>query len=292
VSVGKDDVTVVLPTLNEEEAVGQVVHELRQAGYRNILVIDGYSTDGTVKVAEANGCPVVLQHSMGKCGAIETATETVKTPFMLVMDGDCTYDPKDIDSFLAHAKMYDHIIGARINGRRNIPRLNRVGNWVLTQAFNMLMGTKLSDVCSGMYLINTDVARRLELDTKSFDVEVEIAAQTATRTRVTEVPIGYRERVGRQKLRSWRHGFQIMRTIFRLARTYNPALLFSAIVALATIPAMFILGWVAFEVISRGIWHSGVALVGLMLLVLASQGLTIATIAVLLRRMEKRIQSR
>ena len=164
-SVGKDDVTVVLPTLNEEAAVGQVVHELRQAGYRNILVIDGYSTDGTVKVAEANGCPVVLQHSMGKCGAIETAIENVKTPFMLVMDCDCTYDPKDIETFLAHAKMYDQIIGVRTNGRGNISRLNRFGNWLITNTFNVLMGTKLSDVCSGMYLINTDVARRLDLNT-------------------------------------------------------------------------------------------------------------------------------
>ena len=48
-SVRKDDVTVVLPTLNEEEAIGQVIHELKQAGYRNILVVDGYSTDATVK---------------------------------------------------------------------------------------------------------------------------------------------------------------------------------------------------------------------------------------------------
>jgi len=289
VSVGKDDVTVVLPTLNEEEAIGQVIHELKQAGYRNILVVDGYSTDGTAKVAESNGCFVVFQHSRGKCGAVETAVENVKTRFMLVMDGDCTYDPKDIENFLAHADKYDQIIGVRSNGRGNIPRFNRFGNWLITRAFNVLMGTKLSDVCSGMYLINTDVARGLELNTRGFDVEVEIAAQTAVGGRVTEVPIAYRNRVGRQKLCSWKHGFQIIRTVFGLGRTYNPALVFSVLVALAAIPAFFILGWVAFEIILCGVWHSGYALTGLMLMVLASQGLTIATISVLLRRMEKRI---
>jgi len=289
VSVGKDDITVVLPTLNEEEAIERVIRELKQTGYRNILVVDGYSTDGTVKVAESNGAYVVFQHSSGKCGAVETAVENLKTPFMLVMDGDYTYDPKDIDSFLAHAEMYDQIIGVRANGRENIPLLNRFGNWLITKVFNTLMGTKLSDVCSGMYLISSDAANRLELNTKGFDVEVEIVAQTATDGRVTEVPIAYRKRVGSQKLSSWRHGFQIVRTVFGLARRYNPALFFSGLVALAVVPASFILGWVVLEVVLYGVWHSGYALTGLMLLVLASQGLTVAAISLLLRRMEKRI---
>ena len=285
----KDDITIVLPTLNEEKAIESVVTELKQVGYRNILVIDGYSTDGTVKIAESNGCCVLFQHSRGKCGAIETAIENVKTPYLLVMDGDLTYDPKDIDNFLIHADKYDQIIGVRANGRKNIPRTNRFGNWLITKTFNLLMGTKLSDVCSGMYLIGTSVARQLELNTSGFDVEVEIAAQTATNGRVTEVPIAYRKRVGCQKLNSWKHGFQIIRTVFGLARRYNPVLLFSGLVSLAAIPASFVLGWTAFEGILYGLWHSEHVLSGLMLLLLASQGLTVASISLLFRRMEKRM---
>jgi len=290
--LSKDDITIVIPTLNEEEAIGRVIEELKQTGYYNILVVDGYSIDGTKKIAEANGCYVVFQHSRGKCGAIETAIENVKTPYMLIMDGDYTYDPKDIENFLTHCEKYDQIIGVRINGRGNISHLNRLGNWFITKTFNVLMGTKLSDVCSGMYLIKTDAARQLELNTKGFDVEVEIAAQTATSGKVTEIPIAYRKRVGFKKLSSWRHGFQIIRSIFGLARKYNPALLFSAVVALAFIPALVILGWVILEILLYGVWHSGYALIGFMLLVLASQGLTVATISLLLRRMEKRIMEK
>jgi len=226
---------------------------------------------------------------MGKCGAVETAIENVKTPYILVMDGDCTYDPKDIENFLAHAERYDQIIGVRANGRKNITNLNRFGNWLITKMFNVLMGTKLSDVCSGMYLIKTDVARELELNTKGFDVEVEIAAQTASNGRITEVPIDYRERLGNQKLSSWKHGFQIVRTIFGLARKYNPALFFSGLVALAAIPALLILGWVVFKALFHGIWYGEYALTGLILLVFASQGLTIGAVSLMLRRMEKRI---
>lgn len=287
--IRKDDITVVIPTLDEEDAIGHVISELKQIGYHNILVVDGYSTDGTAKVAESLGGFVLMQHSMGKSGAVETAIENVKTPYMLVIDGDCTYDPKDIDSLLLHGENYDQVIGVRLNGKKNIPRLNRFGNMVITKTFNTLMGTKLSDVCSGMYLIKTDVARQFELNSKGFDVEVEIAAQAATRGSVTEVPIAYRKRVGHQKLSSWKHGFQIIRTIFRLARTYNPTLLFSGLVALTSIPALLLLGWVALEVLLNGVWHSGYALVGFLLLILAFQSITVSTISIMLKRMEKRI---
>jgi glycosyltransferase involved in cell wall biosynthesis len=291
VSVSKDDVTVVLPTLNEEEAIGKVIEELKQVGYHNILVVDGYSTDRTVKIAGTNGCCVIEQHSSGKCGAIETAIENVKTPYMLVMDCDWTYDPKDIDSMLAHAARYDEIIGVRANGRHNIPHVNRFGNWMITSAFNMLMGTKLTDVCSGMYLISTDLARQLELNTRGFDVEVEIAAQTTVSSRVTEVPITYRSRLGIHKLDSWKHGLRILRTVFNVARTYNPALLFSALVALAVIPALLLLGWVAFDLYFYGVWHQWYFLTGLILFILASNGLTVATLSLMLKRIEKRIKA-
>ncbi len=286
--VSRDDITIVLPTLNEEEAIGKIVYELKQFGYHNILIIDGYSTDGTTKVAESNGGHVVFQHSMGKCGAIETAIENVKTPYMLVMDGDCTYDPKDIENFLAHAENYDQIIGVRANGRKNIPKLNRFGNWFITKTFNVLLGTKLSDVCSGMYLINMDRARQLELNTRGFDVEVEIAAQTATKGRVTEVPIAYRERVGFQKLSSWKHGFQILATVWFLARSYNPVFLFSVFSALLMTPAIAILLWIFVEWLTIGSWHTGWAIFATILILIAMQMFTISTTAVLLKRMEQR----
>lgn len=286
----KDDVTVVVPTLNEEHGIGQVISELRLVGYHNILVVDGYSTDGTAKVAESNGCCVVLQHSRGKCGAIETAIENVKTPYMLIMDGDCTYDPKDIGSLMAHAENYDQIIGVRANGRAHIPRLNRFGNRLITTTFNVLMGTKLSDVCSGMYLLKTETARQLQLNTKGFDVEVEIAAQTASRGKITEVPIDYRKRVGAQKLSSLKHGFQIIRTIFGLARAYNPAFLFSVLAALTIFPASVMLGWAAIDALCYGVWNGTNALIGLVLLLFASQGIGIATFSLLLKRMESRLR--
>lgn len=53
--IPKEDITIVLPTLNEEKAIGKVIDELLSEGYTNILVIDGYSTDRTVEIARSKG---------------------------------------------------------------------------------------------------------------------------------------------------------------------------------------------------------------------------------------------
>ncbi|MEM2204120.1 MAG: glycosyltransferase, partial [Sulfolobales archaeon] len=214
-----DHVTVVIPTLNEAGAIGVVIDELRGEGYNNILVVDGYSQDG---IAMSKGVRVIYQHSSGKTGALKTAVEHVTTPYILVMDGDHTYDPRDIKRLLIHGKLYSLVIGAR--DMRNMSRLHRLGNWVITKAFNMLFGTNLSDVCSGMYLIKTDFAKHIELATRGFSTEVEIAAQAAMERSITEVPIKYRPRIGKSKLSTWRHGLAILLSLIELARKHNPIL--------------------------------------------------------------------
>ncbi|MFX0209491.1 MAG: glycosyltransferase, partial [Candidatus Hodarchaeota archaeon] len=57
-NINKDDITVVIPVLNEEEGIGTVIEWVKKEDYRNILVIDGYSTDNTVLVATKNGVGV------------------------------------------------------------------------------------------------------------------------------------------------------------------------------------------------------------------------------------------
>ena len=288
--ISQEDVTFVIPTLNESEAIGKVLDELKREGYTNILVVDGYSHDGTLEIAGEKGVVVVLQHGKGKTGALKMAMERVRTPYILVMDGDYTYDPMDVKRLLNHGSRYAHVIGVR--DRTNIRLLHRFGNWVITGTFNILMGVGLSDVCSGMYLLKTEVARELDLKSKGFAAEIEIAAQTATEYSITEVPIGYRRRIGKRKLSTWRHGFGILFSIIGLAGRYNPVLLFSAVSALSIIPAVTMLAWVVFRQLTAGVWHSGWALLGVMLLLFASQSLAVATLSILLKRMEKRIVQR
>ena len=290
VTITKDQLTIVVPVKNEELAISPVIDELLEEGYCNILIVDGYSADKTLQIIGGKqGVKLIQQHGRGKTGAIKTAIEYVTTPYLLILDGDYTYQAKDIQRLLNHCANYAQVIGIR--DRSNISLIHRFGNWIITKSFNLLMGTNLSDICSGMYLLKTEAAKNIEFGSRNFATEVEIAAQTVAEYQVTEVPIGYRPRLGKAKL-SWRNGFEILSSVVSLARKYNPVLLFSAFSLLSIIPAITILVWVVFSQLFLGVWHNGWALMGVMLLLFASQALAIGTMVFLLKRTEKRIIQR
>jgi len=285
-----DDVTIAIPTLNEAEAIGKVIDELKQEGYKNILIVDGYSNDGTVEIAKQKGAKVIYQHGKGKAGAIKTAIENITTPYILIMDGDYTYDPKDIKKMLLHANKYDQIIGRRVN-IENIPLLHRLGNKIINYTFNLFLGTSLSDVCCGMYLLKTEKIKESELKTIDFSIEVEIAAYMANYGKITEVPISYRKRIGKEKIRTWKSGYNILKTIFWLARTYNPVFLLATLATSLLIPGLIITTWQLYLRYIHGAqaWSLGLAWLGLVLIIIGIQGFTIATIVLLLKRVERRL---
>ena len=286
--VTPDQVTIVIPVLNEREAIGKVLDDLKGQGFDRVLVVDGYSDDGTLEIARSKGAAVVQQHGSGKAGALVTAFEEVSTPYIVVMDGDYTYKASDVNRLLAHAGEFDEVIGARTKGRANIPQVNRFGNWLISKAFKLLFGEPITDVLSGMYLLRTDKVRDVQITSTSFDVEVEIAGAIASSGRITQVPIGYGERLGTQKLRP-RDGGRILGTLFWMAYYYNPLLLFGALVSLSAIPAVGVLSWVLYQKEVLDVWHAGYALMGVMLLLVATQGAAVSLGSLLTKRSENRI---
>jgi len=282
-------ITVVIPTLNEESGIVKVIEELHALKISNILVIDGYSKDKTVEIASKMGAKVMNQQGKGKTGALRTAIDVIETPYMLVMDGDYTYDASCIERLLEHMKSYDEIIGARRpTDKASMTAVHRFGNRIITKVFNLLLSTSITDVCSGMYILRTETARDIHLSTTGFDVEVEIAAQIASGGRITEVPINYRPRIGRQKLSTWRHGFKIIKSIVNLGRTYNPGALYSMLGSTIMIPASLMLGNSVLEWAITGRIASPWFFVGISMILVAIQTMGVGVISLMLRRSELR----
>ena len=283
-------VTVVVPTLNEQEAIGLLIGEIHEAGYHEVMVVDGYSSDLTREAAKAMGALVVEQHGEGKAGAILVARDRVWTPFFVLMDGDRTYDPKDIERLLAFAETHDEVIGARSLGSPNMPRLHQLGNQILTRTFNLLMGSNIPDVTSGMYLLRTLKVKEMIFDRGGFEIDQEIAAQNLVYGKLTSVPISYRKRVGWAKAPTWRQGFRALFAIFGIARRYNAPVLFGLLAGTAMVPAAILMTVWAKLFLVDGIFHSGYLLSGLAFLSIGGQGLTVATTGYMLRRMERRLK--
>ncbi len=289
-------VTVVIPTLNEGKAIGKVIEEVIGEGVprENILVVDGGSTDGTVEKAKEKGVGVVLQEGRGKADAIRTALKHVRTEYVLVMDGDYTYPAKHIPQLIGKAcdDGLDEVIGFRAKGRGNIPLINRFGNWVLMKIFNLLFGTKLRDVLSGMYVVRKGALEDALFETKGFSVEVELAAHIAsTSGKIGEVPIEYRRRIGRSKL-SIIDGLKIGLDIVLLAWRYYPVFFIFAIGALLLIPGLVLGGWVAYHYFFTGVKYYVKGLVAIALTLAGFQSLLLAVLSLYLKRWEQRLTKR
>ena len=285
---------MVLPTKNEEEAISGLIDEIHACGYTNLLAVDGQSTDRTVKVAEERGVKVVQQTGKGKRDAVVTALRLVDTPYCVFMDADMSYDPRDIDLLLEKAEGADQVVGVRRPQPDAMSRLHRVGNRLLTRVYNLLFGTRLFDVLSGMYLLDTDFARNLELSLGEFTVEQEILAQSTAMGRVEQVSIGYRKRVGVSKVHTWSQGLKDLVTMLSIARRYSPVVLFGLLSAMAIIPATVILAWVLSEALGGSVFHEGYATLALLLFVIAAQGFAVSAMSLsmklTLRQFERRLR--
>jgi len=291
ISEQRNRVTVVIPTLNEEEAIGRLIEEVKKAGYNRILVVDAYSQDRTAEIVNGfEDVKLLHQFGRGKAGALQTAFQQSESPFLVVLDGDGSYDPSDIDRFLTPLQKFDFVKGER-QAKSTMSRLHRLGNFIITKTFNILFGTDIPDVCSGFYAIRADVAGTLNFEKHPLTVEQEMLAQLiSSGHKITSVPVKYRKRSGGvSKVRTWRQGFRDLITNFDLARTHGPILLFSFLAMLAVVPALFFLMYALLLFVINGNFHGGYVLAGLSFLVLGAQGFTVATIASMLRRMERRL---
>ena len=130
----KNDVCVLIPTLNEAKTISDIVKKFLTDGYR-VLVIDGHSTDDTRELAASAGAEVIVQTGKGKGQAIQQAFATIEDEYVVMIDGDGTYLPDEIGVVLAPILdgQADHVIGNRfVNFSKGaFTRLNLVGNKLL-----------------------------------------------------------------------------------------------------------------------------------------------------------------
>jgi glycosyltransferase involved in cell wall biosynthesis len=216
-----ESIGIILPTRNEELNVGRVIQEiprqyLEELGYKvDIVVVDGVSTDRTTEIAQENGASIiVVQSGRGKGHQLRTALKQVNSDYIFILDADYTYPAGHIPHMLQILNQGYHVVtGSRLKGQREkgaISMPNMVGNILLTFMANVLYQVKITDVCTGFWGIRGDVIRSLNLSANGFEFEADLFARLSKNGyRIAEIPIYYRRREDKSKLKLIKDGLKI-----------------------------------------------------------------------------------
>jgi hypothetical protein len=198
-------IAVVIPALDEEQAIGDVVRAI-PALVHEVIVVDNGSRDRTAEVARAAGARVVVEPHRGYGQACLTGIAAAADAELVVfLDGDRSDDPSQLSEVIAPilAGVADLVIGSRSLGRRARgaqPWHAILGTRLCVGLMNALVGSRATDL-GPFRAITTEALRRLELRDRDYGWTVEMQVKAARRgLRVVEVPVDYRPRVGRSKV--------------------------------------------------------------------------------------------
>jgi dolichol-phosphate hexosyltransferase len=267
----KDEVCILIPTLNEGMTIGNLVREFIALGYSHILVIDGKSSDNTLKSAREAGANVRTQSGKGKGNAIIEAFEVIEQPYILMLDGDGTYSPKDAEKMLTPLFLgFDQVIGDRlINAEEGaFSHLNLFGNHMLNLLFKIAHSRDLHDILSGYRAFTKLAIMQMHLTEKGFEIETEISVESVRNgQRVMVVPIKYSSRPGTAtKLSPFHDGIKIVSTIYRLARVNNPMFYFGMMGIFTSILGLLVGIFVVLEWL-HGVEHIPLTILTVLLIV-------------------------
>jgi glycosyltransferase involved in cell wall biosynthesis len=213
-------ISVVLPCLDEEQAVGAVIDEARHAldelgASGEVIVVDNGSTDRSAEVAAAHGAVVVSEPERGYGRAYLTGLAHAQGDYVVMGDADGTYPLRELGKFVESLDAgNDLVLGSRFNGRIHagaMPWSHRwIGNPLLTGLLNRMFGVRVSDAHCGMRAVRQSALPKLDLHSKGMEFASEMVFKAFRRNlKVGEVPIDYFPRTGESKLSrfsdAWRH---------------------------------------------------------------------------------------
>lgn len=202
-------VAIVIPALNEEGAIRQLLGEMPRDFAQWIIVVDNGSTDATASVAQNAGAMVVSEPARGYGRACLKGFSTacsLGAEIVIFMDGDGSDDPADLPMMLTPVLegQADMTIGSRIGKRAErgaIPPQARLGNWLVSRMIRILYSAHIHDIGS-FRALRCSALNALDMQEMTFGWPVEMLVKMArARYRIVELPIHYRRRShGRSKV--------------------------------------------------------------------------------------------
>ena len=217
------DTVVVIPAYQAEKTIGPLVKEIIAMGFP-VLVVDDASSDSTAEIAEQSGAKVMMRpFNGGKGTALRDGWATIQGNgyrWVLTMDADGQHLPAEIPRFLAARQgETDLVVGNRMGNPRGMPvdrwLTNRIMSWMLSR----LTGQDVPDTQCGFRLISERVLRRIQLNSRRFEIDSELVVKAAwAGFKVLSVPVTsiYQRQIS--FIRPIRDTFRFFLFLFRIKR--------------------------------------------------------------------------
>jgi len=221
-------ITVIIPVLNEQDALPYVLRDLPWELVREVIIVDNGSTDATPEVAHRAGARVIYEPRRGYGAACLAGIHAMhESDIVVFLDGDYSDHPDELSDVMApilngHADM---VIGSRVQGNQERGALApqvRWGNWLAVTLIRLLYGVRYTDL-GPFRAIRTPMLQSLGMRDQGYGWTVEMQVRSINAgLRVQEVPVSYRRRMGQSKISGTLRGclsagYAIIATIFRYA---------------------------------------------------------------------------
>ena len=201
--------SIVIATLNEERGIVKTLRQINKLDIdKEVVVVDGLSTDKTVENAKKYGARIVMEKRKGKGIAMDTGVRNAKGEFVCFLDGDGTYPARYIPRMLDLIGGCDVVVASRLlkkegaNESVNTFLHYRLFPFIFTNYYKKF---KTTEPITGMRLLRKETWKKLRLRSHDFMIETEMEVEMAKKKmKVAEIPIPCIKRVGKSKWdRSW-----------------------------------------------------------------------------------------
>jgi glycosyltransferase involved in cell wall biosynthesis len=227
--------SIIMPVYNEVRRVAEAVKQVLEVDFAcdiELIVVDDGSRDGTPVVLgtidDQRMRVVTHPTNRGKGAAVRTGVGEALGDYLVILDADLEYDPRDIPRLVEPVLdgRTDVVYGSRTFGSHTaFSYWYVVGNKVITTAANILFNCYLSDLETGYKLMPVDMYRSLGIRADGFGVEAEVTGKLLRRgVRPYEVPISYQARSREEgKKITWVDGVEALWILVRERLRKRPA---------------------------------------------------------------------